>query len=420
MTSASSVGEAAVRVQKRKLSSLVIAHVANDSFFGFLPPILPLLVVQMSLTDSLAALLASTFALTGAVGQPLFGYFSDRVRKGWLIALGPILGGLMTLLVYMPNYPAMLLLLLFAGTGSACFHPVASVIATHISGNRKGLGVSIYVAGGRLGVGLGAAAATFIVTTWGLEAIPIGGAVGVLIGLPYLFLAPSIESSSTATVMNFGETLRSLKSVGRPLILMWFVNLSRTIVTMAVGTFMPLYIVRGGGSIGEGGWAVTLFLFSAAAGGIYGGHLSDRIGRRTVMIGGMLIGTPVLGASFLAEEILPIALMIGKLIGMPEPGASFLTEGIIQTALLMASGAILYAPMGVSVTYAQEVSPDHKALVSSFMLGVVWFFASMSTIGVGALSDLIGLSTVLPLICVAVGGIGAILAFGLPRITHAE
>ncbi len=395
MTSASSVGEAAVRVQKRRLSSLVLLHIANDSYFGFLPPILPLLIVQMSLTDSLAALLSSMFALTGAVGQPLFGYFSDRVRKGWLVALGPILGGLMTLLVYMPNYPAMLLLLLFAGTGSACFHPVASVIATQISGNRKGLGVSIYVAGGRLGVGLGAAGATFIVTNWGLDAIPIGGAIGVLIGLPYLFLAPSIESGPGSTVMNFGETLRSLKSVGRPLILMWFVNLSRTIVTMSVGTFMPLYIVRGGGSIGEGGWAVTLFLFSAAAGGIYGGHLSDRIGRRTVMIGGMLIGTPVLGASFLVG-------------------------GILQTALLMASGAILYAPMGVSVTYAQEVSPEHKALVSSFMLGVVWFFASMSTIGVGALSDLIGLSTVLPLTCAAVGGIGAILAFGLPRIRHAE
>ncbi len=380
-----------MRVQKRKLTSLVVAHIANDSFFGFLPPLLPLLIVQMSLTDSLAALLLSTFALTGAVGQPLFGYFSDRVRKGWLIALGPILGGLMTLLIYMPNYPAILLLLLFAGIGSACFHPVASVIATQISGNRKGFGVSVYVAGGRLGVGIGAAGATFIVTNWGLEAIPIAGAIGVLIGIPYLFLAPSIESGPSAAGMNFRATLQSLKTVGRPLILMWFVNLCRTTVTMTAGAFMPLYIVRGGGSIGEGGWAVTLFLFAAAAGGIYGGHLSDRIGRRTVMIGGLLIGTPVLGASFMAA-------------------------GVMQVALLMMAGAILYAPMGVSVTYAQEAAPEHKALVSGFMLGVVWFFASMIIIGVGALSDLIGLSKVLPLTCVIVGGIGAILAFALPRI----
>ncbi|MEE9240323.1 MAG: MFS transporter [bacterium] len=391
MTSTSSVSEGAVRVQKGKLSSLVFAHIANDSYFGFLPPILPLLVVQMDLTNSLAALLASTFALTGAVGQPLFGYFSDRVGKGWLIALGPIGGAFMTLLVYMPNYPALLVLLLFSGMGSACFHPVASVIATQISGDRKGLGVSIYVAGGRLGVGLGAAAATLIVTNWGLQAIPVAGLIGFLAGVPFFFITPSIESAGGAAVMNFRETLRSLKTVGRPLIIMWLVNLCRTTVTMMVGTFMPLYVVRGGGSVGAGGRAVTLFLLAAAVGGIYGGYLSDRIGRRTVMIGGLLIGTPVLGASFL-------------------------TEGLAQTALLMAAGAVLYAPMGVSVTYAQEVAPEHKALVSSFMLGVVWFFGSIFSIGVGALGDQIGLLTALPAACVVVGGLGMVLAFGLPRI----
>ncbi len=384
-----------MQVQKRKLSSLVVAHIANDSYFGFLPPILPLLVAQMDLSLSLAALLGSMFSFTGAVGQPLFGYFSDRVRKGWLIALGPIGGALMTLLIYMPNYSSMLLLLLFAGIGSACFHPVASVIAAQISGNRKGFGVSVYVAGGRLGMSLGAAAATIIVTNWGLEAIPIAGLFGFLIGSVFFFIAPTIEKSSDAPAMNFRATLQSLKTVGRPLILMWIVNLCRTTVTMSVGTFMPLYIVGGGGSIGEGGWAVTLFLISAAMGGIYGGHLSDRIGRRTIMIGGLLIGTPIIGIAFMMD-------------------------GILQILFLMLAGAVFYGPMGVSVTYAQEAAPEHKALVSGFMLGVVWFFSSMIIIGVGALSDIFGLLTVLPLICVILGGAGAAIAFTLPQLDSAR
>ena len=83
---------------------------------------------------------------------------------------------------------------------------------------------------------------------------------------------------------------------------------------------------------------------------------------------------------------------------------------------MMASGAVLYAPMGGSGTYAQEVAPEHKALVSSFMLGVVWFFGSIFSIGVGALGDQIGLLTALPAACVVVGGLGMVLAFGLPRI----
>ncbi len=113
-------------------------------------------------------------------------------------------------------------------------------------------------------------------------------------------------------------------------------------------------------------------------------------------------------------------MIVGMLFGTPVLGASFLAEGMWQTVLLMMSGAILYAPMGVSVTYAQEVSPDHKALVSSFMLGVVWFFSSIIIIGVGALSDLIGLLTVLPLTCVIVGAAGSVFAFVLPRIDSVE
>lgn len=379
------------RVQKRNLASLVFAHIGNDSFFGFLPPLLPLLIVEMDMTLSMAGLLASTFAFTGAVGQPLFGYFSDRVRKGWLIALGPIGGAFMTLLIYMPNYTSVLLLLLFAGSGSACFHPVASVIAAQISGNRKGFGMSVYVSGGRIGVGLGAALSTFLVTNWGLDAIPIAGLLGLALGLPFFFISPEIKSTSSLPPMNFMDTMGSLSELYRPLIVMWLVNVCRTTVTMLVGTYMPYYVVTAGGTIGDGGRAITLFLFAAAMGGIYGGHLSDRIGRRVIMIGGVFIGTPVLGMSFL----------------MPVP---------LDTIFLMLSGAILYSSMGVSVTYAQEVAPENKALVSAFMLGVVWFVGSMIVIGVGALGDIWGILSVLPVAIVIIGGLGAVISFWLPKL----
>jgi len=382
------------RVQKRNLLSLVIVHIANDSYFGFLPPLLPLIVARMDLPLSLAGLLASMFSFSGAVGQPLFGYFSDRFRKGGLIALGPIGGALMTLLVYMPNYASMLLLLFIAGAGSACFHPVASVIASEISGKRKGFGVSVYVAGGRIGVGLGAALSTFLVTTWGLESIPLGGLLGVAVGMPFFFIAPKIKNPLADSQMDLWETIRALSKIIHPLSIMWLVNLCRTTVTIVVSTYMPLYIVASGGSIGAGGRALTLFLFAAAIGGVYGGYLSDRIGRRVVMIGGLLLGTPLLGVTFL----------------MPEP---------YRTVFLMISGAVLYSPMGVSVTYAQEVAPENKALVSGFMMGVVWFFGSMIAIGVGALGDVFGIIPVLPAATVVVGGIGAVISFALPALDRA-
>lgn len=378
-------------MKKRVLSLLIVGHIANDAYFGFLPPLLPLLVVQLDIPLALAGLLSMTFSISGALIQPLFGYFLDRFRKGWLMAIGPLGGALVGLMVYMPNYYALLALFFVAGLGSAIFHPLASVTAHQASGARKGLGVSIYIAGGRLGVGIGAAIATLIVTRWGMAGIPLGALLGLGVGLPLIFMAPDVEVQNAAAPPNFRATLEALRHSIGPLGVLWLVNLTRTIVTMTVGTFLPLFVVQGGGSIAAGGRGVTIFLFSAAAGGIFGGHLSDRFGRRVVVVGGMLASLP------------PLALMFI----FPEP---------LQTVFLILAGAALYAPMGVSVTYAQELLPEHAALVTGFMLGVLWFVASICMVAVGGFADLVGLAIAFPVVCLVMAGVSVALSFALPRL----
>ena len=391
MRNTAAAGAVPERLKKRRISLLIVSHVANDSYFGFLPPLLPLIVERMDLPLSLAGLLATTLSVTGAVGQPLFGYFADRLRKGWLLALGPLGGALLAFMLYMPNFWLLMLLMLVAGSGSACFHPVASVIAGQSSGARKGFGMSLYVAGGRLGVGLGAGMATFIVTRWGIDAIPYASLVGILVGVPLLFVSPPIRAAgSGGASQGFAQTVRMLGFVFRPLFLLWLVNLCRTTVTMTVQVFLPIYIIAKGGSLAAGGTAITLFLFAAALGGIYGGHLSDVLGRRVVTIAAICAGTPALGMAFLFDEP-------------------------FRTLFVTLSGAAFYAQMGVSVTYAQEIAPEHAALVSSFMLGVVWFAASIGMIAVGGLADSIGVETALPVVCMAFGLVGSLLSFGLPR-----
>lgn len=393
MTDTALAGAVPERLKKRRISLLIVAHVANDSYFGFLPPLLPLIVERLDLPLSLAGLLATTLSITGAVGQPLFGYFADRIKKGWLLALGPLGGALLAFMLYMPNFWILMLLMLIAGSGSACFHPVASVIAGQAAGARKGFGMSLYIAGGRLGVGLGSGMATFIVTRWGIDAIPYASLVGIVIGLPLFFISPPIRDvGRTTESQSFMRTIQMLRLVFRPLFLLWLVNLCRTTVTMTVQVFLPIYIIAKGGSLAAGGTAITLFLVAAAVGGIYGGHLSDIFGRRIVTIMAICVGTPALGLVFLFDE----------------PW---------RTVFVMLSGAAFYAQMGVSVTYAQEIAPEHAALVSSFMLGVVWFVASIGMIAVGGLADYIGVETALPLVCMAFGVVGSFISLGLPKET---
>lgn len=381
---------APARAHRRNISLLVFAHMANDAYHGFLSPLMPLLAQKLQLSLSMVGLLSSAHGITADMGQLLFGYFADRLRKGWLMALGPLLGALLALMFFMPNFWALFGLLLIGGVGSACFHPVASVLASESAGRRRGLGVSLYISGGRLGTAAGAATATFLVTRYGPEGVIYGAVPGLVFGLFLLFFSPPFRGSASLAHPSLAETFKSLRLVFRPLARLWIVSLCRTSVTMTVNAFVPLFIVSTGGTVAQGGRTVTLHLLAATVGGIFGGHLSDRMGRRFVTIASIMLGTPLIVLAFF----------------LPDP---------LRTLAFMGAGAAFYGSMGVSVTYAQEIAPAHAALVSSFMLGAMWFVASGSMVAVGALSDAFGLAAALPVYCAAVGGIGTILSFGLPR-----
>ncbi|MEK6710333.1 MAG: MFS transporter [Nitrospinota bacterium] len=378
------------RANRRHIALLVLAHMSNDAYHGFLSPLMPLLARKLELSLSMVGLLSSAHGITADMGQLLFGYFADRLRKGWLMALGPLCGALLAFMFFAPNFWALFGLLLVGGVGSACFHPVATVLANQSAGDRKGLGVSLYISGGRLGMAAGAALATFLATRFGPEGVIFGVIPGLVFGTLLLFLAPPFRGAGGLAHQDLGATLKSLRVVFRPLFRLWVVNLCRTSVTMTVNAFVPLYVVKTGGTVAQGGRTVTFFLLAATVGGIYGGHLSDRLGRRWVTIASLVVGTPLIVLGFL----------------LPDP---------YRTAALMAAGAAFYAQMGVSVTYAQEIAPAHAALVSSFMLGVMWFAASGSMVVVGALADAFGLAATLPVYCAVVGGVGLALSFGLPR-----
>ena len=289
---------------RKKLSFLVIAHIANDSCFGFLSPIIPILKEMLNIPLSLVGFLGPTLAATGALGQPIFGMIADRFQKNWLLALGPVLGGLIAFATTVNSIPMLFLLLFVAGLGSACFHPIASVRAVQFSGKRKGLGVSIYIAGGRMGVSLGAAMATFVVTKFGVEGLPYTCIVVFIIGFLLLFL--NLDTGQEIHKKQSEKNpidLKSLVTVFRSLMGLWFINYFRTVVTMSISFYLSIYLIEKGNSFADGGFSISFFLLAAAIGGICGGYFSDLFGRRLVIILSLLIGTPCLGISLYSNDI---------------------------------------------------------------------------------------------------------------------
>src|SRR5439155_328641 len=180
-----------------------------------------------------AGLLAPVLTTSAALSQPVFGIVADRLRRRIFVMLGPALTVLaMGLMGLAPTYALLLALLLVAGTGTASFHPQGASTAGEASGDRRGTGLSLFVAGGGLGRSLGAC-----VLLW--RSIPIRR------DPPRRPEGNTLTSDLTAT---FG-----------PLAVLWLVVVLRTIVISGYQTFLTLLLHQRGGSIVAGGAAVFLF-----------------------------------------------------------------------------------------------------------------------------------------------------------------
>jgi FSR family fosmidomycin resistance protein-like MFS transporter len=91
--------------------------------------------------------------------------------------------------------------------------------------------------------------------------------------------------------------------------------------------------------------SLSVYSFSATLGAFLGGTLSDRLGRKAVLVGTLSFGLPLyLGLLFLPPEN-PLYLL-----------------------LLAVTGALMNAGIPVAVVMAQELAPGHTATVSGLLM----------------------------------------------------
>ena len=144
-----------------------------------------------------------------------------------------------------------------------------------------------------------------------------------------------------------------LKAHRKPLALHYAFVVLRSIVQVGMVQFLTVYLynVRGF-TFRESSLALTVCLFSAAAGSVLGGSLAERIGGPKVIVVSMAGATPFL-ALFVA------------------------TTGWISLLSLFVGGTFLLLTIPVIVVMAQELIPSQAATVSGLMMGFAWGVAGM-------------------------------------------
>ncbi len=349
--------------------TLAGAHFLVDNYSSMLGAFLPFLHQKLNLSLSQAGILAGMLIFSSSLMQPLYGYLADRIQHRGFAALGPGLAGLfISMLGLAPDFFTLMLLVVLGGVGIASFHPQAAAVTSEQAGDHHGYQMSIFITGGMIGYALGPIYITTIISLAGLGYSYWAALPGLLMSAYMLVYGPSPRRTEVNS--DHPRFRQQVTTKLRPLILLYFLVVIRSILQMVFVAFLPLYFTMQGYTEMQASRNLTLFLLSGGTAGFLGGLLADRFGGRTVIAWSMLASFP---------------LLMGFL----------LTDGLVAILLAVAGGGALLFTTPVNIVMAQKLVPQAAGTISALMMGFAWGVGGGFVPMVGFLSDSFGLETTL-------------------------
>jgi len=374
--------------QTGRVITIGAAHVLHDTYTAFLSPLLPMFIANLALSNTQAGLL-SVFMQLPSLLQPFIGHLADRVNLRAIIILGPVITAFaMSLLGIAPSYMVLALLLTLAGLSSASFHSVAPVVAGKLSGRRLGRGMGFWMVGGELGRVLGPLVIVTTIGLVGLTGMPWlipGGLIGSL-ALYLLLRGVTKPSQRIRTHTLWRDAVKGTKRLWASLITLILV---RSFTGVALGTYLPMFLTQEGADLWFAGIALSVYEAAGVVGALAGGSLSDRLGRRRVILISLSL-TPLLLCAFV------------------------LSNGYIRLPLLLALGFIGLSINPVGMALVQESFPQNRALAQGAYSGLSFVLRAITIVILGRIADISSLHVAF-LVSAAIPLLGMPLILRLPN-----
>ena len=314
MTNPASALSLGIRANLGQFSLLVGVNALVGGMLGQERTVLPLIGRSVFHLEALAAALTFivAFGVVKAATNFVAGTLSDRYGRkpvlvaGWLVGLPVPL-----LLIWAPSWAWIVIANVLLGVNQGLTWSTTVIMKIDLAGpRRRGLAMGLNEAAGYGALAVTALATGFLAARFGLQPVPflLGIAyAGLGLGLSTLFVRETRGYAllEAAEHVSRAQALDRAISTGAVFVLTSFRERTLSAVCqaglvnnlndgMAWGLF-PVLFARGGLTVAAVGTLVALYPAVWGAGQLITGPVSDRIGRKRLIVAGMLVQAVAIG-----------------------------------------------------------------------------------------------------------------------------
>ena len=339
--------------------------------------LLPLIGKELGLSYTEIGLIMTIQHLAGAISNLPGGMIVDMIgKKGYLMAASLFWIGIpYALMSLTQSFWMLLVCVTLVGIGNNIWHPAAIPTLAHGYPNRKGLVLSFHGMGGNMGEALAplAAGALLAWVSW-RGVVVINVVPGIIMAVLILIFLGAFNVSGDDRDINKGGAKRSTKDYlrdfasllrNKALMLVSVSAAFRTMTQSGLLTFLPVYLAYElGYSPLITGLCMTVLQIAGFIAGPIAGHLSDKMGRKQVLLSSMtLTGVTIIGMALAGKSVLFVFFI----------------------ALV---GFFLYAMRPVLQAWAVEATPRHLAGTGvGIQFGITAVGASIAPALAGMIAD---------------------------------
>ncbi len=371
-----------------------LAHLMQHIYTFILPPLLPIFKAIYDLSYFQTGFLSTMLSL-GLTMQLAIGVLSDRMGKRVaFVSLGLIFTAVLVGAIGLThNYHMLVVVTLLIGVAASAYHPVGTTLVTeYYSGDSRGKALGLHSIGDSLGPGIspilvGVLAAML---SWH-SAVFLLAVPGILIGFIYWKVVGDVstEQLSNRRQLSQAENINvGLRSIVTNFTLMLAAMFSTMLVSVGMMVFFSLYLV----DVFEvsqpfASLLLGILFISGMPGGLIGGWVSDKFGRKSVSLLSLAAG-PILVFSVLQVEI-----------------------GIPMVILLVLTGFFgFFLPPTFDALLADITPTIHRGKIYALYFTATGIWASVVPLIIGGIADTLGLQKALTMVAIiALSGI----VFGL-------